>query len=103
MKVLEGMPVRTWEYAPVVVPEVARQLVVGLGEVPQQVPRAEMAAGEPREVTLAPRVAPEVVMEVAVGLPRVGTELVAQIEPFQTVPDIQVAVAVLWSSRLPLL
>ena len=62
-----------------------------------------MAAGEPREVTLAPRVAPEVVMEVAVGLPRVGTELVAQIEPFQTVPDIQVAVAVLWSSRLPLL
>src|SRR3989344_548212 len=77
MKVLEGMPVRTWEYAPVVVPEVARQLVVGLEEVPQQVPRAEMAAGEPREVTLAPRVAPEVVMEVAVGLPRVGTEAAA--------------------------
>ena len=78
-------------------PEVGKQLVVGLVVVPQQVPRAEMAAGEPSEVTLAPRVAPEVVMEVAVGLVRVGTALTEQVLVFtsQAVPEVQVAVAVL--------
>ena len=60
-------------------PEAAKQLVVGLAVVPQQVPRAEIAAGEPSEVTLAPRGAPVVVMEVAVGLERVGTAAGASI------------------------
>lgn len=46
---------------------------MGLVVVPQQVPRAEIAAGIPREVTLAPRVAPVVVMDVAVGEVTVGT------------------------------
>jgi hypothetical protein len=88
MSVAEGMPVRAWENAPVVVPEAARQLVVGFVVIPQQVPRAEMVAGEPREVTLAPRVAPEEVMEIAVGLVRMGTEE---------------AVGATWSSRTLLL
>ncbi len=53
----DGSPLLAWVKAPVVVPPWAVQLVVGLGVVPQQVPRAEMAAGTPREVTFAPRVA----------------------------------------------
>ena len=57
---------------PVVSPAAGVQLVVGLVVVPQQVPRAEMAAGLPREVTVAPRVAPVVVMAVAVGVVTVG-------------------------------
>ena len=54
-----------------VVPPSARQLVVGLAEVPQQVPRAVRVA-PPSEVTLAPNVAVVEVMEVAVGEVTVG-------------------------------
>ena len=60
---------------PVVKPEAAVQFVVGFTVVPQQVPRAEIEAGIPREVTLAPRVAPVVVIEAAVGEVTVGTAL----------------------------
>ena len=74
---------------PVVVPPSAVQLVTGDGEVPQQVPRAEMEAGTPREVTFAPRVAPVVVMAETVGVVTVGTTLVAQMLPFQVVPETQ--------------
>ncbi len=56
---------------PVVVPPSARQLVAGAAEVPQQVPRAVIAA-PPSEVTLAPKVAPVEIMEVAVGEVTVG-------------------------------
>ncbi len=51
------IPVLGCVNAPVVVPPSARQFVVGDGDVPQHVPRAEMEAGTPREVTLAPRIA----------------------------------------------
>ena len=66
-------------YGPVVVPPSAKQLVTGAGVVPQQVPRAEIEAGTPREVTFAPRVAPVVVMEVAVGEVTVGAALAAEV------------------------
>ena len=56
---------------PVVVPPSARQLVVGLAEVPQQVPRAVRAA-PPLEVTLAPNVAVVSVTEAKVGEVTVG-------------------------------
>ena len=88
---------------PVVVPPSARQLVIGNGVVPQQVPRAEITGGFPREVTFAPRVAPLEVMFVTVGEVTVGTALAAQTAPFQVVPPVQVAVAVFWSSGIALL
>ena len=50
-------PVRECVYTPRPVPPAAVQFVVGAGDVPQQVPRAEIEAGVPKEVTLAPRVA----------------------------------------------
>ena len=67
------MLVRICVKTPVVVPEAGVQLVVGFVVVPQQVPRAEIDAGEPREVTLAPRVAPVEVTELEVGVVTVGT------------------------------
>ena len=80
---------------PVVVPVAAEQFVVGLAVVPQQVPRAEIEAGTPKEVTVAPRVAPVVVMEETVGVVTVGTALfAAQIVLFQVVFAAQVAMAV---------
>ncbi len=75
MRVPVGMPVLAWVKMPVVKPEAAVQFVVGFTVVPQQVPRAEIEAGIPREVTLAPRVAPVVVIEAAVGEVTVGTAL----------------------------
>ena len=60
-------------YTPVVVPPCARQFVDGAGDVPQHVPRAEMEAGCPRDVTLAPRVALVEVIEVCVGVVTEGT------------------------------
>ena len=75
------MPERAWVKTPVVVPPSAVQLVTGDGEVPQQVPRAEMEAGTPREVTFAPKVAPEEVMADEVGEVTVGTALAVQIPP----------------------
>ena len=51
--------------------------MVGLLDVPQQVPRAEIDDGTPREVTLAPSVAPEEVIEADVGVVTVGTTLAA--------------------------
>ena len=74
---------------PVVVPLAAVQFVVGFVVVPQQVPRADIDAGYPREVTLAPRVAPVVVIEVSVGVVTVGATLTAHVLPFQVVPDVQ--------------
>ena len=67
---------------------------IELDDVPQQVPRAEMAAGTPKDVTLAPSVAPVVVIAVAVGLVTVGTALAAQLLPFQVVPAAQAVVNV---------
>lgn len=60
---------------PVVAPPSARQFVAGAGEVPQQVPRAEILAGTPREVTVAPKVAPVVVIDATVGAVTVGMAL----------------------------
>jgi hypothetical protein len=70
--VLGDKPVRECVKTPVVTPPCATQLVVGAGDVPQQVPRAVIDAGTPRDVTLAPKVAefdviPETVGEVTVG------------------------------------
>ena len=67
----EGIPVLAWVNTPIVVPPSARQLLVGAAAVPQQVPRAVMAA-LPALVTFAPRVAPEAVIAVAVGVVTVG-------------------------------
>ncbi len=55
------------------VPDAGAQFVVGAGDVPQQVPRAEIEAGEPREVTLAPKVAPAEETLAKVGVVTVGT------------------------------
>jgi hypothetical protein len=60
---------------PVVVAPSATQLVIGAGFVPQHVPRTEIAAGRPREVTLAPSVAEVVVIDEADGDVTVGTML----------------------------
>ena len=88
---------------PVVVPPSVVQLVVGAGDVPKHVPRAEMEAGDPNEVTFAPRVAPVVVMAETVGLITVGTTFAAQIVPFHVLPPTQVVVTVAVESRLVLL
>ena len=66
-------------YAPVVVPPSAVQLVVGAAVVAQQVPRAVIEAGTPREETVAPRVAVVVVTEETVGVTTVGTTLAAPV------------------------
>ena len=58
---------------PVVKPDAGVQFIVGADDSPQQVPRAEMDAGTPRDVTFAPSVAPVVAMDVAVGEVTVGT------------------------------
>ncbi len=87
---LAESPVLEWVKTPVVVPLAARQLVVGAGEVPKHVPRAEMEAGDPRDVTFAPRVAVVVAMEAEVGEVTVGTELgTAQILSFHSLPEAQ--------------
>ena len=65
------IPVLACVNTPVVVPPSARQFVVGAGAVPQQVPRATMAA-PPFEVMVAPRVADVLVIAVAVGVVTVG-------------------------------
>ena len=72
-------PVLECVNAPVVVPPWATQFVTGAGVVPQQVPRAEMEAGTPRDVTLAPRVALVDMTEVTVGVVTVGTIKVANV------------------------
>jgi len=69
---LEVNPVRVSLNTPVVVPPSPTQLVDGLGLVPQQVPRTDIAAGIPRDVTLAPRIAPVCVIETEVGVVTVG-------------------------------
>ena len=61
--------------------------MVGLLDVPQQVPRAEIDDGTPREVTLAPSVAPEEVIEADVGVVTVGTE----VHILATVPEVVAA------------
>jgi hypothetical protein len=53
-----------------------------------------MEAGDPKEVTFAPRVAPEVVMEEAVGLVTVGTVFAAHVLPFHPLPEAQEVVTV---------
>lgn len=58
----------------------------------QQVPRAEIEAGEPREVTVAPKVALVKVILEEVGEVTVGKALAAQVDPFQVEPEAQVAV-----------
>ena len=76
-------------------PPSARQFVVGDGEVPQHVPRADIKAGIPGDVTFAPSVAPVVVIPVAVGEVTVGTTgVAAQLLPFHVVPEIQLPVTV---------
>ena len=50
------------------------QFVVGKGAVPKHVPRAEMEAGDPRDVTLAPKVTLVNVTDVWVGVMTVGTD-----------------------------
>jgi hypothetical protein len=92
-----------WLNAPVLVPLAAAQLVVGLFDVPQQVPLAVMEAGTPSEVTLAPKVALVCVTEVAVGLESTGTPLAAQVDPFQVVPETQLELTTLDASWDPLL
>ena len=88
MRVPAGIPVLAWVKMPVVKPEAAVQFVVGLVVVPQQVPRAEIEAGVPREVTLAPRVAPVVVIDVAVGEVTVGTALAEATETLVQGPQL---------------
>lgn len=53
-------------------PLAAVQFVAGFGLDPQQVPRAEIDAGNPSDVTFAPSVAPVAVIEMAVGVVTVG-------------------------------
>ena len=80
---------------PVVKPDAGVQFVVGAGDVPQHVPRAEMEAGIPSDVTFAPSVAPVVVMDVAVGEVTVGTAGIAtQLPALHEVPASQLPVAV---------
>ena len=62
---------------PVVVPPSARQFETGLAVVPQQVPRAVIAA-PPSEVTLAPSVADVSVIEATVGEVTVGAVSAAE-------------------------
>jgi hypothetical protein len=62
-----------------------------------------MAAGIPREVTLAQRVADEEVILVAVGEVTVGMASAKQIVPFHVVPVIHDAVAVALLSSTELL
>ena len=76
-----------------VVPPSAVQFVVGAGEVPQHVPLAEIDAGTPSEVTLAPRVAPVDVTEAEVGVVTVGTTLQAEVVK---VPSDEYAVPVVF-------
>ena len=61
--------------------------MVGFVDVPQQVPRADIDAGYPRDVTLAPSVAPPVVIEDTVGDVTVGTALHA----LATLPEVVAA------------
>ena len=56
---------------PVLVPAAATQFVVGLGDVPQQVPRSVMVA-PPSDDTVPPSVTVESVIDVAVGDVTVG-------------------------------
>lgn len=88
----EVIPVRADAKVPVVVPPAATQFVVGAGAVPKQVPRAEMAAGTPREVTFAPNVAPVVVMPLTVGVVTVGTAVLAVYVPLKLIvpPEVRV-------------
>ena len=76
---------------PTVAPPSAVQLVSGAGVVPQHVPRAEIEAGIPKDVTLAPNVAPVVVMPETVGVITVGTVLagatVTSVHPLQLFPS----------------
>jgi len=58
-----------------VVPPSGAQFVVGDAEVPQQVPRAEIAAGTPRDVTFAPRVTVVWATDEEVGVVTVGATL----------------------------
>lgn len=85
MVVPEGMPLREWEKIPVVSVLKERQLVVGSGLVPQQVPRA-VSGAPPVEVTFAPRIAFVVPMLVAVGEITVGT--VAVVHESRTAPFV---------------
>ena len=79
MSVLGGRPVLACVNMPVAVPPSATQLVVGAGEVPQQVPRAVRVA-PPLEVMFAPRVAVVLPIEVAVGEVTVGATAAITIE-----------------------
>ena len=65
--------------------------MVGFVDVPQQVPRADIDAGYPRDVTLAPSVAPPVVIEDTVGDMTVGTTLTRT----TTLPDPESALIML--------
>jgi len=67
----EDIPLLEWVNIPVVVPPSARQLVVGEGEVPQQVPLA-VIEDPPSEARLAPKVAVVSVIEETVGEVTVG-------------------------------
>jgi len=101
-------PVKLIVYTPVVVPvatlQIAPFIKVGFGAVLPQIPRAEIEAGFPRDVTLAPRVTVVVVIEVAVGDVTVGTAaMFAHIVPFQAVPAVQDVVTVEVASRRELL
>jgi len=61
------------------------------------VPRAEIAAGIPKEVTVAPRVALVEVIAVAVGSVTVGTAgtgSATQVVPFPVLPEAQTVVTV---------
>jgi hypothetical protein len=75
-----------------VTPPSAIQFVVGLTVVPQQVPRAEMMAGLPKEVTFAPSVAPVVVIEVTVGEETVGTAAATVYVPLKAIVPPEVSV-----------
>ena len=70
--------VRACTNTPVEVPVAAKQFVIGLTVVPQQVPLA-VSAAPPSDVTLAPNVAEVDVMEVAVGDVTVGIVTAAKV------------------------
>jgi hypothetical protein len=86
-------------YTPVVIPvanlQIAPFVKVGFGAVLPQIPRAEIVAGFPRDVTLAPSVTVVAVIEVAVGDVTVGTaRFSAQIVPFHVQPGARLVVTV---------
>ena len=64
--------VRACVNTPVVIPPSAKQFVIGLTVVPQQVPLA-VSAAPPSDVTLAPSVAELEVIALEVGVVTVGT------------------------------